>query len=66
VRDSITFRPEYDQELDNLFIATNSKAIGDFMLEDFDTIDLRAQISNFEEAKQHDEYHHGEDIDLTL
>lgn len=66
IKDSITFRPEYDQELDNLFIATNSRAIGDFKEEDFDPLDLRAQIDNFEEARKWDEHHHNEDIDLTL
>lgn len=65
VRDSITFRPEYDQELDNQFIATNSRAIGDFKEEDFDPLDLRTQIDNFEEAREFDEGHHMEGIDFT-
>lgn len=64
VRDSITFRPEYDQELDNMFIATNSRAIGDFREEDYDPLDLRAQIDNFEEALAI--HNDGDDIDLTL
>lgn len=67
IRDSITFRPEYDQELDNLFIATNSRAIGNFQEEDFDPLDLRMQIDKFEEDRIHDAGHHEEqDVDLTL
>jgi len=64
VRDSITYRPEYDQELDNKFIATDSRAIGDFMEEDFDPLDLRNQIETFEDAVQWDKGHH--DIDLLV
>lgn len=66
VRDSITFRPEYDQELDNQFIATNSRAIGVFGMEDFDPLDLRSQIDNFEDDREYNIGHHGEEIDLTL
>jgi hypothetical protein len=68
IRDSITFRPEYDQELDNMFIATNSRAIGDFVEEDFDPIDLRSQIDNYEEAYEYDKEHHTGDelMDLRL
>lgn len=67
IRDSITYRPEYDQELDNLFISTDSRAIGEFREEDFNVLDLRAQIDNFAEAQQYDKGHHGEDdIDLSL
>lgn len=68
IRDSITFKPEYDQELDNEFIATDSRAIGDFREEDYDPMDLRKQIDNFEEDLRLDKIHHGEkeDIDLTL
>ncbi len=67
IRDSITFRPEYDQELDNLFIATNRRAIGDFMMEDFNPLDLRQQIDKFEEDRQFDTGHHEEqDIDLSV
>lgn len=67
IMDSITFRPEYDQELDNMFIATNSRAIGDFMEEDYDPLDLREQIASFEEAVEYNKGHHGEDdIDLTV
>lgn len=67
IRDSITFRPEYDQELDNQFIATNSRAIGDFVEEDFNPLDLREQIDKFEEDREWDVGHHMEqDIDLTL
>lgn len=65
IRDSITFRPEYDQELDNLFIATNSRAIGVFKEEDFDPLDLRTQIDKFEEDRTFDEGHHNE-VDLSL
>ncbi len=67
IRDSITFRPEYDQELDNMFIATNSRAIGDFAEEDFSPLDLRAQIDKFEDDRDWDDGHHEEqDIDLSL
>lgn len=65
VRDSITFRPEYDQELDNQFIATDSRAIGDFREEDYNPLDLRAQLASFdadyERAKNLDD-----DVDLSL
>lgn len=63
VKDSITFRPEYDQELDNLFIATSNRAIGVFKVEDFDVLDLRHQIETFEEALAHKD---DKEIDLTL
>ena len=66
IRDSITFRPEYDQELDNQFIATNSRAIGTFREEDYSPLDLRTQIDNFEEDKSWDMGHHGEEIDLSV
>ena len=67
IRDSITFRPEYDQELDNQFIATNSRAIGTFVEEDFNPLDLREQIDKFEEDREYDAGHHMEqDIDLAL
>lgn len=63
IRDSITFRPEYDQELDNMFIATNSRAIGDFQIEDFDPLDLRAQIDKFEDNMAYDKGHHDDETD---
>ena len=67
IRDSITFRPEYDQELDNLFIATNRRAIGDFQMENFDPLDLRDQIDKFEADREFDSGHHDEqDIDLSV
>jgi len=66
INDSITFRPEYDQELDNMFIATNNRAIGEFMTEDFDVLDLRKQIDTYEDALQWDKGHHGEDDDFTM
>jgi len=68
ISDSITFRPEYDQELDNLFIATNARAIGEFQEEKFDVLDLRAQLANFDRDQAYDKNHHGEDdgIDLSL
>lgn len=66
IRDSITFRPEYDQELDNLFIATNSRAIGVFRMEDFNPLDLRDQIDKFEEDRSYDQGHHDEQLDFTL
>lgn len=68
IRDSITFRPEYDQELDNMFIATNSRAIGDFQIEDFDPLDLSAQIDKFEENVAYDKGHHGDEnnFDFTM
>ncbi len=66
IRDSITFRPEYDQELDNQFIATNSRAIGEFQIEDFDPLDLRQQIDKFEDNIAWDKGHHNEDeMDFT-
>lgn len=66
IRDSITFRPEYDQELDNQFIASNRRAIGMFQEEDFDPLDLRKQIDKFEDDREWDIGHHGEDVDLSL
>lgn len=41
---------DYDQELDNQFIASENRAIGDFVEEDFDAVDLRAQLEKFEET----------------
>ncbi len=41
-------RSDYDQELDNQFIATQNRAIGDFQEEEFDPIDLRKQIEDFD------------------
>lgn len=68
IRDSITFRPEYDQELDNKFIATNSRAIGDFREEDFNPLDLRTQIDTFEESRalSYEQQRVEDDIDLSL
>lgn len=44
------FHPnDFDQELDNAFIASENRAIGDFVEEDFDPVDLRAQIEQFNE-----------------
>ena len=51
ISDSITFRPEYDQELDNQFIASASKAIGEFKTEHIDVHDLRYAIDHYEEIK---------------
>lgn len=39
---------DYDQELDNQFIATENRAIGDFAEDDFDPVDLRELIDNFD------------------
>lgn len=41
---------DYDQELDNQFIASENRAIGDFVEEDFDPVDLRKQLEKFSEA----------------
>lgn len=41
-------RNDYDQELDNQFIASENRAIGDFFEEDFKPIDLRKQLENFD------------------
>ena len=40
---------DYDQELDNQFIASENRAIGDFVEEDFDPVDLRQQLAKFED-----------------
>lgn len=40
---------DYDQELNNAFIASENRAIGDFVEEEFDVVDLRTQIQNFDE-----------------
>jgi len=41
-------RNDYDQELDNQFIASEYKAIGEFVEEDFQPLDLRKQIEDFD------------------
>lgn len=56
VRDSLTSRAAYDQELDNKFIASDNRAIGDFMAEDYNPLDLAAQLDKFDaEYAQHKE-----------
>lgn len=48
VRDSLTSRAAYDQELDNKFIASDNRAIGDFREEEFDPLDLAKQLDSFD------------------
>lgn len=48
VKDSLTSRATYDQELDNQFIATDNRAFGDFYNEEYDPLDLQAQLSTFD------------------
>ncbi len=56
VLDSQTSRSHYDQELDNEFISTSNMALGEFMSADVEPDDLMAQLKNFNQYQQEQEF----------